>query len=447
MIELSLILFFVAAYLAGSQLMRRPENLASLVAGMGVVFGMIPALIIAFDLDFPLYSYRNMFKTQPHLFATENIGEPLLIFSGIIVLFALGGYVAQYGSDRAAEKNTVDAEQTTSLKTVSGVPLAVGMGLLLAIWAILISREYLLSGLGLFEFFLPAVREDRLEATPGFLYVIMMSIPIVCFIALRWVSQPPRIWAWFFLGLAILTCLTTHQRREIVTVILSASAIFFMRTDANGLLVPFRDLSGRARRFIIQGLMVGIVAVPGFWYLRVFLTSLTRGAAVNALELRGFTELIFGSPATGFGTFVLIATDVHHWGIRPAEFLLRLASIPVPRLLWEGKPEDYDLYLQQTYGLIENPSVFFFGEIYMSLGFLSFPAALILGWFISRRHTSELRSQSVYLRSLAIISIALSVSLFKNGVAVFLIRYVVFAALLYFLWALSRRTIRPAVTT
>ena len=93
-----------------------------------------------------------------------------------------------------------------------------------------------------------------------------------------------------------------------------------------------------------------------------------KGAEVDPTQIRSFSDLLLGSPATGFPTLGLIRNYVLQMGTEPFFTLMYLGGTIVPRIIWPGKPLSIDKMLELHYRLIENPSTFWFGELYYSFG-------------------------------------------------------------------------------
>lgn len=418
----------VCGVLATYVMARRPENAASLLCVLSVFFGLIPAGLIVAGSTFEFYSYRSFLRSSADLFSGPGADEALIYFSLVCLGLCAGVFAALTMSRPAAVSKPPPRPRNAR-------SLAMVWVVLFGVWCALMVREWLVSGLDIRDFFTPAVRADRLSNTPGFLYALMMTLPIALMLSTRWVKGG-RPFFLLFLALAILTCLTTHQRREIVTVILAASGALLIRPDYR-VHMDVRGRLRRARMSIAAGLGIGLAAVPIFWYARVFLTSLARGRDVDVFAIRGVEELVFGSPATAFGPFVLIHNQLAIYGPDPLGFLLRIVSIPIPRLLWPGKPSDLDTALQESYGLYENPSAFWSGELYNALGVLAVPAAAAFGFFLARSQDRDVSSSSPFEQARAVAVICLTVALFKNGFGIFAMRWMVLIVLLYVLWSLS----------
>ena len=261
-----------------------------------------------------------------------------------------------------------------------------------------------------------------------------------------WRHGSLRLIGWTWVLLALVATFSTHQRRELVTtaLLLLSLGMFLgpLRDQLKGKAAaarmdPAKNLR-RMRMMIIVVLFAGLLLVPLLWYARVFFTNWGEGNEVDVFEIRSFTDILFGSPSTGYPTFVYIQDLVSNFGTDPLYLLAYPLTIFIPRALWDSKPLDLDTIVQNQYWLLENPSSFWFGEMYYGLGYLAPLVTVGLAFFLYRFCLKCQTVPHIWYRTMGALLFMQCVTLFKNGVTVFVIRTVVLVALLGVAWVVCR---------
>jgi hypothetical protein len=165
--------------------------------------------------------------------------------------------------------------------------------------------------------------------------------------------------------------------------------------------------------------------------------------AVNPLEIRGVLDVIFGSPATGYPALMLVQSYVVAVGTDFLYLPKFIASMPIPRWLWENKIVDLDTQMQRYYETFENPSSFWFGELYYMFGpFVSIIAAFLLGLFGYMLCEKIRMSPTVFGRTFFALIFMQSITLFKNGFAVFSLNITVLLFIIGAAWLYSTKRVR-----
>ena len=419
-ITFALILTICATLGAFWLFLRDPSNIGSIVSVLTVIFGLYTAVTFVYFGVNTFYSFRSVLEAGDFLFNMFRMIPAMFYLAAITFAFVFGAIIAQVRLGSSAQ-----ARMTVEEPHLSQLTIAIAIGL--AVWAVLLGAEILSSGVDLKYAFAPAVRTGRYENTSGYIYAMMMSLPLVLMIMYSWRKTRSNLVLMVFTVLAILTCLTTHQRREIVTALLAVAGVFAVMPKGS---TAIGAIHRRQRRIVIVGLLIGLLAVPGFWYARIYATNLERGLKVNPFEIRSVSELLMGSPATQFPIFVVIRDRVAASGIHPLFLPAQIVSTPIPRSMWPNKPTDLDTILQTQYQLSENPSVFWTGDLYYGFGVFSVFVAALLGYLFTYVHGRATLSPKPFFRSQSILLLMMSVTLFKNGLYQFTVRYVVALLLL-----------------
>ena len=424
MVSASIVLTTMSAMIALGLLWGRPSNIGSIVSGLSVVFAMVPGLLFyAFGIE-QFYSFRSIIAAGGYVY-NPRLAEPtLLLMSLFTFVFCIG---TALGLRRPSPPREAD-HILPSPRRVRAVQLA---GLVL--WVVLLAVYLMSSGADLTYAFLPSARPD-LPGQSGYLYTLVMTIPFILMITEAINPKRRRIRVLFFALLGILACLTTHQRREIVTLLLIVTGIlaFLPSLRRPDRLFWQPEMSRRMQRnVVLVGLAIGLATVPLAWYLRNWSASLVEGRDVNVFEIRSMLELLMGSPSTAFPTFVVIYDYVAKFGAQPGTFFLQLFSTPIPRAWWPDKPGDIDAVLQTTYGLSENPSTFWMGEFYFNYGVFGVFASGVAGYLLTRIHLSSATSGNLYYRAIAVLIFAYSITMFKNGLYLSVNRFGVAVVVLY----------------
>lgn len=430
--------FAIAAWL----MWRRPYNAVAIVGLLTVVFSYLPAVLFLSGTGFESYSWRNFQLVD----LTSSTDAALLM--GLLNLSLLVGAAAAEFS-KGSETHLLTPAATADIRGafLYGSKHLVSMSAIyFLLWLVLALIQYRSSGQTITQFFLPIKETGVTSEQSGYVRSLYLAIPSALVVMSYWRNGRLRLsgWAWVFL--ALITTFSTHQRRELVTtalLILSLS-VFLGPLRRRGLSALAADDSiarryGRRMRAMIFGvLFAGLLLVPMLWYARVYFTSQSRGADVNAFEVRSFSDVLFGSPSTGFPTFVYIQDFVASYGTDLLYLVLYPLTIFVPRALWDAKPTDLDSILQGHYWLRENPSSFWYGEMFYGFGPFAPLVTLLLAFAMYRYLLKCQGAPDVWSRTLAAIFFMQSVTLFKNGLTVFIIESAVLVILMGLAWNVAR---------
>ena len=421
-------------------------------AELAVFFMLLPAFIFTESGAILSYSWRNFMFMESLLYDQRYIEEGLFIITAMAFSFTVGV---------AASTSALREKRTTLLRSYSTRPmlqytltgshlrgnrgLLVAAALLLLLWIMAATYQFASTGWSLSLFLLP-VRGAEGERS-GYMRLMFMVCPPALVAISYWYYGRWRAASAFFTVLAIISAFSTSQRREAVTIALFILSlhVFLDPKSFESQIVPRRlywarmiavDTSSRLSGWRIMGF--GLLLVPALWWSRVYFTSSARGREVDPFAIRDFSDIVFGSPATGYPAFQLIRHHVSNAGTDLLYLVKFIVSMPVPRSLWANKPTDLDTILQLTYRLSENPSSFWFGELHYMFGSFSLPAAFLVGFAIHYLADRLRHAPAVLQRTLAAVLFMQSLTLFKNGFAMATLLFLAFFCALGLAWVLSR---------
>lgn len=432
------ILLVTQVILSGWLILKSPFNVVSIVSVLTVFFAYIPGYIYILHPSTDFYSWRN-FDFISNYIAAKGPATTALAQIGLAnVLLSSGAF---FGSmilgSRGRREFEVAHVDGSYLK--NNIRLNWVMGLYFAFWLVAAVVLYKESGRSLIMFLLPIQDTGIAERQSGYLRSFYLVLPIVLFTLSLWKNGRYSVGSFFWISISIISTFSTHQRRELISTFLflfAAGAFLSGIYDYSGL--PHSEYIARSTKMLRKRkkqvfliFFVGLALVPLLWYSRVYFTTWSKGGAINSFEVRSITDVLFGSSATGFPTFMLIKHYVDQVGPSPTHGIVYFATIFFPRFLWPSKPIDLDTMLQSHYNLLENPSIFWFGEIYFDYDILMLIAAFLIGAILYILSNRMLKSASVYQKSIFCVMFMQSITFFKNGVSLFCINLMVVAALLF----------------
>ncbi|WP_157516770.1 hypothetical protein [Mycobacterium sp. MS1601] len=432
-------LLVLQSVLAGWLLWRNPYNPLSIVGVLTTVFSSLPAVLFLDGSGFESYSWRNF-----TILIDENSLNSALYLGTLNICLLLGAAAAEQFTKK--ESFILQEQKAAPVRLIGSPKIAAVSAIYFALWLALAAIQYRQSGQSLTRFLLPIQQTGVAAEQSGYLRSMYLAIPSVLVVLSYWKHGRMRLSGWVWVGLALMATFSTHQRRELVTtaLLLLSLTIFLgpLRTasSAAGSLTKehMNKIARRGRPLVLGVLTAGLLLVPLLWYARVYFTSWSQGESVNAFEVRSFQDVLFGSPSTGFPTFVYIQDFVDSYGAHPLYLLLYPFTIFIPRALWTSKPVDLDTILEEHYWLIENPSSFWYGELYYGFGPIAPIAALLLAFLFYRFCLKCQLVPDLWYRSLAAVFFMQSVTLFKNGVTVFIIETAILVVLLGIAWIVCR---------
>lgn len=437
LLEFSALFFSLLGLILSVWLMLvRPFNPVSMVAILTSVFGLLPAILYYYGASPDLfYAWRSFIFTPAlkgwqaeYAVAINIIAMMQTAWAGgalLSILFARNNkarYINAKSDQPIYSQYSYDAIQ--NIIKNQATPFVVSM--LILIW--LASMAYFFSrhSGSIIEFFMPVKQTGRHLDQSGYMKAIYMFIPLLLFLITYWRDQKISKLCWFWLFLAFVSAFSSHQRRELVTALLF---VFGVHIYLGGYLQSFsmsakeyleysKERTKKLKSLTFRGLLFGVMLVPGLWYARVFFTSLSRGDNVNPFEVRSFWEVLFGSPSTGFPTFMLTKVMVEDYGFDWLYTPFLILTLPIPRGIWSDKPETIDNLMQSRYLLLENPSIFWFAELLFNYNIVGIAMAGIIGYWLFRFCDNCWNSPNIFWRSMGAVFFAQAVTLFKNGFSI-----------------------------
>ena len=409
-------------------LARNPFNIAAICSVLTWVFGVMPGIYFHYTGIVPSYSWRNFTFSDQLLH--EYIDElALLVMCLMGASFTIGAYVA-WITGRSIDTRPVPLRETSAAATY----------IMAGIWGLSVLYFLDLSGWDLKRFLLPIREHIPRTQQSGYLLTIFIMMPLAIVAKSYWAKGRINPWILLWIGLSIMAAFSRSQRRDFVTMALFVVGLLVLV----GALLPKHEVRhGRAARkrgarpntMVGLAMLAGAAAlVPILWYSRVYFTSASRGKLVDPTDIRSFSDLLLGSPATGYPTLVLIRDYVGKFGSDFFYTPVYLIGTVMPRFIWPGKPMQIDGILEEHYNLTENPSSFWFGELFYSFGSLAVLMAVVLGYFMFKLSNAACTSNSILMRTIGVVIFMQCVTFYKNGFSQFAINGLMITAFIAFAW-------------
>lgn len=304
--------------------------------------------------------------------ALPRVGEERVINAFICIFLSSCSLLAgAYISNLIAFPKFCGVKLKSERVSLSGAVIS-----LFGLWCVVCVFIISSNGLPWFHIFLPAYAEGPkyINYIYRTFYLYLPFIAVALAITLKCKKTnilPILLWG-------MLVAFSTGQRRDMLCFLFFSFYVYSMsRSKSISNLISYP-------KFLILffASMSGVVIL---WVSRVFFTNYVRdGSIVNPFEMRGFFEIIFGSGATGMPTLFLVSDWVSLHGVQISYNIIYGLSQIIPRSLWYSKPVDIDSIIQDEFGLVDNPSVFWYGDMYFSVGFIFLPiASLFLGLILT----------------------------------------------------------------
>jgi hypothetical protein len=399
---LALLWYFALAGVVAVHFFKRPFGIIAITGVLTIVWYFVPAWAVAAGRS-ELFDYSNS-----QLF--NAVGPPgqqsalnlILLSLGLATALVMGACLGTY--DEA-----VGSALPTYRRPVRGTWILAGC---VFVWALIAMFLVRTSGFSVLELFAPS-RKDRSMYLSEYVRLAFVFIPMGGMVTSYLLNRRMRWHTFLFVGIAIASALGTGQRRHLFTVFLLLLGCILFAGSQGG-----RDSIRQGRRAVVAVGLALTVFIPVSWWLRSWFSSVVFAETPVARlpwEARGFLELLFGSPGSGFPTFVGVADVVHSSGTQWGENLLFLLSVAIPRRFWPGKPTAPDAILVNDLGLTASPSIFWIGDLYLFFGPLSPLVAFVGGYIVARGMDLLVGSPSIHLRVIAAVLLAQTVTFFKNG--------------------------------
>jgi len=394
------------------------------------LFGVMPAIYFISTGNVPSYSWSNMTFSDRLLHEYRDV-VGLFIMSLMGAAFTVGAYIAYMTAP--ARRFAPSPPRETS---VTATYLMVGL------WLVSVMYFFSLSGWNLRLFLLPIRDHIPREEQSGYLLVVFIMMPLAIVAKSYWAKGRVNLWMLLWVGLSVMAAFSRSQRRDFVTMALFVVGLLLVVGELIAArrarpTPKLRKPTGKpgSKAFMGLAMLAGAAAlVPILWYSRVYFTSVSQGENIDPTQIRSFSDLLLGSPATGYPTLVLIRDYVYHHGPDIFYTPIYLIATVIPRFIWPGKPQQIDGILEEHYRLSENPSAFWFGELYYAFGPAAVVAALALGFALFKISHSACTSNSILIRTLGVVIFMQTVTFYKNGISQFAINSLMFTAFILFAW-------------
>ncbi|GEM_PF-2595592 len=271
-------------------------------------------------------------------------------------------------------------------------------------------------------FFSPSRKEGIFDsAYIESLYTLIPNLLVVLFVLKdRFTKRKLSVFTLFLILLSFLAYFTTGQRRETINFLIFLF-IFMSHIKIKQNLAWY--VKSRLKRKKIYSIGVtALVMIPIMWWGRSLFTQIQRGSEITApWELRGFLELIFASPATGFKTLLLIQDYLSNFSIPWGYSVKFLIFSAIPRSMMSDKPSVVPELIEAKMNLPGNPSFFYVNEMIVNFGCIAILLSLIfgaiVGFFYKKYYYSNDYLQNVY----SFVIFSNLITLFKNGFTPFII--------------------------
>lgn len=409
-------------------LVRNPFNIAAVASVLTWLFGALPAIYFNVTGDVPSYSWGN-YTFEGLLISQNKDVVALLVMCLMGASFTIGAYVA-WMTAPTIKPLPIPPRETSSAATY----------IMAGIWVASVLYHFMLSGWDLKDFLLPVREYIPRNMQSGYLLVIFIMMPLAIAAKSYWAKGRIDRWMLFWLGMAVMAAFSRTQRRDFVTMALFVVALVVLVGElilkpGSQRLRATKKASTKSKAILGLAMLTGgAMLVPVLWYTRVYFTAADQGKFVDPTEIRSFTDILLGSPATGYPTLVLIRDYVIRTGSDAFYIPTYLLGAVIPRFIWPGKPMQLDAILEEYYRLMENPSAFWFGELFYSFGSAAILAALVLGFAMFKVAHAASMSPSIIIRTIGVVVFMQSVTFYKNGFAQFAINSLMFIAFLLFAW-------------
>ena len=409
-------------------LVRNPFNIAAVASVLTWLFGVLPAIYFNVTGNVPSYSWGN-YTFEGKLISQNMDLVALLVMCLMGASFTVGAYVAWMMSP-TIRPHPIPPQETSTAATY----------IMIGVWVLSVLYFFRLSGWDLKDFLLPVREYIPRNLQSGYLLVIYIMMPLAIVAKSYWAKGRIDLWMLFWIGMSIMAAFSRSQRRDFVTMALFIVALLVLVGELiskPGSRRPRATKKLNAKSKTLFGLAMlagGAMLVPILWYTRVYFTAADQGKVVDPMEIRSFSDILLGSPATGYPTLVLIRDYVTQIGPDAFYTPIYLLGAVVPRFIWPDKPIQIDKILETHYGLMENPSAFWFGELFYSFASGAIIVALILGFAMFKMAHATYMSPSIIVRTIGVVIFMQSVTFYKNGISQFAINSLMFIAFLLFAW-------------
>lgn len=408
--------------------MRNPMNVGYLVGALTSVFIYLPLLIHTYmSTEFIYYSMTQLIYSDQY---AHTIAKLYLFILGVMWL------VGSAAADQFRHvRSRIVKEAPRRLVVIRCLLM---LGGVLVIFTVNVGG----SGLSFVEMITPSRKQGLEFLNSEYVRGILIATPTVLACLLVAFRRRLTFLALTSLGFALMISLGTAQRRNVVIVLVAFLITYMMSRLSGKVRNKLIDLERQIKRFTLIAMALLSTLGPILWYARNFFSGLraTGEASISAsMELRGFSELFFGSAATAYPATAMAVQMLEGTSRSIGYSVVFMLSSPIPRKLWPDKPEAPGSILIDYYNLEYSPSIFLFTELVMNFSYVAPFAALGLAFLVSRvgRHYLEasdlLRIRSakspILCQVLFAVLVAQAMLLFKNGFSLFMVQMLIWGVI------------------
>lgn len=463
--SMDIILFitnFLLALAQGCLLIRAVRKLKNNILDFGAIFELL-YIVWFVPVVYDMLSGGKIFLYVYKIVRDYNIDASYstLTYYNFVSTIIMGAFEIGYNWKRKKRRYeyVFDAEGSFSRRNYNIIQVA-----LLIVWAFLATKSYLTYG-GTVNSFLSVARKNGVYQS-FYEKNIIVILPLLLFsnYVFSVIIQKKRfgIKLGIYLLIILLSVLPTGQRREMITDFLFAAVVVVLGFYNNKFNRASKAIASvddqiekknkirRRRRTLRNGILliflIAVVSIPLLWYQRSIATQIqNRGFYIAGSTGRGVLEVIFGSGATGFPTMLAVA---NYQAEHEVNFIFRnvlyFIESPIPRaILGDSKLESLTEFMQKTAYASGNLSLFYMGDIYFTFDLFGIIISFFVGYNISKYYNLFLCRKNLRFMFYSVILFSQIITLYKNGLAEFLIKIFLMGALFY----ISFKFISPSSDT
>ncbi|MBZ2188139.1 hypothetical protein K8B33_03470 [Alcanivorax sp. JB21] len=400
-ILLVILVFFFSILVGARGVARDHYNMIAMIPFLTAAWGIVPAYLYinGFHEDFLGYGFQNIDISRRDNYEARMA---LVKLCFICLCFSMSAFLVTYSRNLNLRNSVADLGGYK----VNLFPVFVAV----FIWLANLAYVSEFSPSGLVRIFSPAYFEDR-KFSNYIVRGIHVYLPIAIATVFLIAKRPARTPYILISALVFLVLVGTGQRRELIV------WLFYWALLSSTVYGKTVNISIVKASFISMSILVLFVIL---WAIRVYVTNLFRGEVVDPFSIRSPGQVLFGSAASGFSTFLIVMDYTDQFGVQWFYSIIQGLVSPIPRFMWEGKPVAADGIIQLYSGMRASPSLFWFGDLYFSFGALSYFFAFLSPFTISFLAKSSMSVRSGTLFPVGIWMSSGFITLFKNGIGTYL---------------------------
>jgi hypothetical protein len=328
-------------------------NFSTLFSLLYLIFYIFPAFDRIYDwnlVEFYLFEYD---------YGTLQIQNLVLIFNMIIALCFCVSFNLKFNFTKVIKIKNFNLD-----KKPSNTRIYFFLG------SILLIVIYLLKGNwegAIYELFLPSRKQGLITSGYIKLFAFMVPTALSFYVSLKKVKK-----RYFIYLICLAMIFISGQRKFIINFIF---LIFLGESIGKNYNI----------KKIIKYSSIGVLLIPGIWYLRAIFSQIQRGTNFADLTYsRSIMYLIFGSPSSGFESILFYKKFENFLDL---DFLISIKYIAfsfIPRFIFSDKPETISSIVKTKFNWSGNPSIFFTNELDLNFGYLAPIIAIFSGYMLAK---------------------------------------------------------------